>query len=84
MFADVAFIKAYKADKKGNLVFRKTARNFNPIMATAAKITIVEAEEIVENGQLEADQIHTPSVYVNYLVKGENYARRIEKRTNRK
>ena len=53
-------------------------------MATAAKITIVEAEEIVENGQLEADQIHTPSVYVNYLVKGENYARRIEKRTNRK
>ena len=82
--ADVAFIKAYKADKKGNLIFRKTARNFNPIMATAAKITIVEAEEIVENGELEADQIHTPSVYVDYLVKGENYAGRIEKRTNRK
>ena len=82
--ADVAFIKAYKADKKGNLVFRKTARNFNPIMATAAKTTIVEVEEIVENGQLEADKIHTPSVYIDYLVKGENYAGRIEKRTNRK
>lgn len=84
LFADVALIKAYKADRKGNLVFRKTARNFNPVMATAAKITIVEVEEIVENGELEADQIHTPAVYIDYLVKGEEYARRIEKRTNRK
>lgn len=84
LFADVALIKAYKADRKGNLVFRKTARNFNPVMATAAKITIVEVEEIVENGELQADQIHTPAVYIDYLVKGEEYARRIEKRTNRK
>lgn len=82
-FADVALIKAYKADKKGNLVFNKTARNFNPVMATAAKVTIVEVEEIVENGELDPDHIITPAVYVNYLVKGEEYARRIEKRTNR-
>ncbi len=83
LHADIALIKAWKADKKGNLVFRMTGRNFNPIMATAAKTTIVEAEEIVERGELDPDHVITPSVYVNYLVKGEQYERRIEKRTNR-
>lgn len=83
LHADVALIKAYKADLKGNLCFRMTARNFNPIMITAAKTTIVEVEEIVERGELNPDQIHTPAIYVDYLVKGEAYARRIEKRTNR-
>jgi len=83
LHADIALIKAYKADRKGNLCFRMTARNFNPIMVTAAKTTIVEVEEIVERGELDPDQIHTPAIYVDYLVKGEEYARRIEKRTNR-
>jgi 3-oxoacid CoA-transferase subunit A len=81
--ADIALIKAYKADKQGNLIYRMTARNFNPVMATAAKITIVEVEEIVEAGELDPEQIVTPSVYVDYIVKGEEYARRIEKRTYR-
>ncbi|PCJ18418.1 MAG: succinyl-CoA--3-ketoacid-CoA transferase [Candidatus Cloacimonadota bacterium] len=83
LLADVSFIKAHKADKMGNLVFNKTAQNFNPLMATAGKITIVEVEEIVENGQLAPDEIHLASIYVNYLVKGEQYDRRIEKRTYR-
>ncbi len=81
--ADVAIIKAHKADKLGNLVFRYTARNFNPMMATAGKITIVEVEEIVETGELNPEHIVTPSIYVDYIVKGEHYDRRIEKRTNR-
>lgn len=81
--ADIALIKAYKADRQGNLIYRMTARNFNPVMATAAKITIVEVEEIVETGELDPEMIVTPSVYVDYIVKGEEYARRIEKRTYR-
>jgi 3-oxoacid CoA-transferase subunit A len=82
--ADFALVKAWKGDMWGNLVYRKTARNFNPMMATAAKVTIAEVEHLVEVGQLEPDLIHTPSVYVNRVFQGELYERRIEKRTTRK
>src|SRR5580704_15287363 len=82
--ADFALVKAWKGDKWGNLVYRKTARNFNPMMATAAKVTIAEVEHLMEVGQLEPDLIHTPSVYVNRIFQGELYERRIEKRTTRK
>ena len=68
--ADVALIKAYKADKAGNLVFRKAARNFNPLMATAAKVVIVEAQNIVEIGEIDPDEVMTPGIFVNYLVQG--------------
>src|SRR5919205_435063 len=82
--ADFAFVKAWKGDTWGNLVYRKTARNFNPMMATAAKVTIAEVEELVEVGELEPDQIHTPSIYVKRIFQGELYERRIERRTVRK
>ncbi|HZQ22836.1 MAG TPA: CoA transferase subunit A [Terriglobales bacterium] len=82
--ADFAFIKAWKGDKWGNLVYRKTARNFNPMMATAAKITIAEVEHLVEVGELDPDMIHTPSVFVNRIFQGEQYEKRIEKRTVRR
>jgi len=82
--ADFALVKAWKGDKWGNLVYRKTARNFNPMMATAAKVTIAEVEQLVEVGELEADLVHTPSVYVNRIFQGELYEKRIEKRTVRK
>jgi 3-oxoacid CoA-transferase subunit A len=82
--ADFAFVKAWKGDKWGNLVYRKTARNFNPMMATAAKVTIAEVEHLVEPGQLDADMVHTPSVFVKRIFKGELFERRIEKRTVRK
>src|ERR1700723_2263570 len=82
--ADFAFIKAWKGDRWGNLVYRKTARNFNPMMATAAKVTIAEVEHLVEPGDLDGDSIHTPSVYVKRIFQGELYERRIEKRTVRK
>jgi 3-oxoacid CoA-transferase subunit A len=81
--ADFAFVKAWKGDKWGNLVYRKTARNFNPIMATAAKVTIAEVEHLVEVGELEPDSIHTPSVYVQRIFQGELFEKRIEKRTVR-
>ncbi|MES2801384.1 MAG: CoA transferase subunit A [Bdellovibrionota bacterium] len=81
---DFAFVKAWKGDKFGNLVFRKTARNFNPMIATAGKITIAEVEELVEIGELEPDQIHTPGVYVQRIFKGTNQQKRIEQRTVRK
>lgn len=81
--ANVAFIKAYKADTHGNLTYRKTARNFNPIMATAADYVIAEAEVVVEAGQLDPDDIMTPGVFVDAVVLGEQYEKRIEKRTNR-
>jgi 3-oxoacid CoA-transferase subunit A len=81
--ADFAFIKAYKADKLGNLVYRKTARNFNPMMATAANITIAEVEEIVEPGEIDPDTIVTPGIYVDRIIKGEKYEKRIEQRTVR-
>jgi len=82
--ADFAFVKAWKGDKWGNLVYRKTARNFNPMMATAAKITIAEVEHLVEPGELDPDGVHTPSVYVNRIFQGEVYEKRIERRTVRK
>jgi 3-oxoacid CoA-transferase subunit A len=81
--ADFAFVKAWKGDKWGNLVYRKTARNFNPMMATAAKVTIAEVEHLVEVGELEPDLIHTPSVYVKRIFQGELYEKRIERRTVR-
>ncbi|GIM48349.1 succinyl-CoA--3-ketoacid-CoA transferase [Collibacillus ludicampi] len=81
--ADFALIKAWRADKMGNLQYRKTARNFNPIMAAAGKITIVEVEEIVEVGELDPDQIHTPSIYVQRIVLNEKPEKRIERRTVR-
>jgi len=79
---DFAIVKAWKADKFGNLVFRKTARNFNPMAATAGKITVVEVEEIVEPGELNPDEIHTPGIYVNRLIQG-TFEKRIEQRTTR-
>jgi 3-oxoacid CoA-transferase subunit A len=82
--ADFAFVKAWKGDRMGNLVYRKTARNFNPLMATAAKVTIAEVEQLVEVGELDGDSIHTPSVYVKRIFQGDLYERRIEKRTVRK
>ena len=80
---DVALVKAHKADTHGNLTFRKTARNFNPIMATAADFVIAEAEEVVEAGRLDPDEIMTPGIFVDAVISGENYEKRIEKRTNR-
>jgi 3-oxoacid CoA-transferase subunit A len=82
--ADFAFVKAWKGDKWGNLVYRKTARNFNPMMATAAKVTIAEVEHLVEPGELEPDMVHTPSVFVKRIFQGQLYEKRIEKRTVRK
>jgi 3-oxoacid CoA-transferase subunit A len=82
--ADFAFVKAWKGDTWGNLVYRKTARNFNPMMATAAKITIAEVEHLVEPGELDPDLVHTPSVYVKRIFQGELFEKRIEKRTARK
>ena len=82
--ADFGFVKAWKGDRMGNLVYRKTARNFNPMMATAAKVTIAEVEHLVEAGELDGDSIHTPSIYVKRIFQGEMFERRIEKRTVRK
>jgi 3-oxoacid CoA-transferase subunit A len=79
--ADFAFVKAWKGDKWGNLIYRKTARNFNPMMATAAKITIAEVEHLVDPGELDPDTVHTPSVYVKRIFQGETFEKRIEKRT---
>ncbi len=79
--ADFAFIKAWKGDRIGNLVYRKTARNFNPMMATAARHTIAEVEELVDAGVLEPDGIHTPGIFVKRLLQGPSYVKRIEKRT---
>ncbi len=78
---DFAFVKAWKGDKFGNLIFRKTARNFNPMIATAGKITVAEVEELVEVGTLDPDQIHTPGVYIQRIFQGQNYEKRIEQRT---
>lgn len=82
--ADFALIKAWRGDTMGNLVYRKTARNFNPMMATAAKVTIAEVEELVEPGQIDPDHVVTPGIYVHRIVKGEKYEKRIERRTVRK
>ena len=82
--ADVALVKAWKADKSGNLIFRKTARNFNPDVATAGRITIVEVEELVETGTFDPDSIHLPGIYVQRIVVNANPEKRIEQRTVRK
>jgi 3-oxoacid CoA-transferase subunit A len=82
--ADYAIVRAWRGDKWGNLVFRKTARNFSPMMCTAARITIAEVEQLVEVGELDPDQVHVPSVYVNRIFQGTNYEKPIEKRTVRK
>jgi 3-oxoacid CoA-transferase subunit A len=82
--ADFALIKAWKGDTAGNLIYRKTARNFNPMMATAAKFTIAEVEELVKPGELNPDHIVTPGIYVKRILKGEKYEKRIERRTVRK
>lgn len=81
--ADFAIVKAWKGDKAGNLIYRSTARNFNPIMAMAGKITIAEVEELVEVGELNPDEIHTPGIYVHRIFQGEHYEKRIEQRTVR-
>jgi 3-oxoacid CoA-transferase subunit A len=82
--ADFAFVKAWKGDTWGNLIYRKTARNFNPVMATAARVTIAEVEHLVEVGQLEPDSVHTPAIYVRRIFQGQKYEKRIERRTVRK
>jgi len=81
--ADFAIVKAWKGDSKGNLIYRTTARNFNPLMAMAGKITIAEVEELVPDGALDPDHIHTPGVYVHRIFQGERYEKRIEQRTVR-
>lgn len=81
---DFAFVKAWKGDKWGNLVFRKTARNFNPMIASAAPVTIAEVEDLVEVGELDPDRIHVPSIFVKRIFQGVNYEKRIERRTLRK
>jgi 3-oxoacid CoA-transferase subunit A len=83
LVADLAIVKAWKGDAQGNLVYRKTARNFNPMMATAGKTTIAEVEELVDVGALDPDAIHTPGIFVHRIVHGVGYEKRIEKRTTR-
>ena len=81
--ADYAFVKAWKGDRTGNLVYRKTARNFNPVMATAADVTIAEVEELVEPGAIDPDHVVTPGIFVRHILRGAGYEKRIEKRTIR-
>lgn len=81
---DFSLVKAWKGDAMGNLIYKETARNFNPLMAMAGKITIAEVEELVEPGQLNPDEIHTPGIYVHRIFEGKNYEKRIEQRTVRK
>ena len=83
LVADVSIVHAWKGDTEGNLVYRKTARNFNPVMATAARHTIAEVEQLVDAGALEPDGVHTPGIYVKRLIQGPSYEKRIEKRTTR-
>ena len=82
--ADFAIVKAWKGDTMGNLIYKDTARNFNPLMAMAGKITIAEVEELVPAGKLDPNQIHTPGIYVHRIFQGTNYEKRIEQRTTRK
>jgi 3-oxoacid CoA-transferase subunit A len=81
--SDLSIIKAWKGDRSGNLVYRQTARNFNPMMATAGKVCVAEVEELVEVGELDPDFIHTPGIYVDRILQGSNYEKRIERRTTR-
>jgi 3-oxoacid CoA-transferase subunit A len=83
LLADFAFVKAWKGDRAGNLVYRRTARNFNPVMATAAKVTIAEVEHLVETGEIDPDHVVTPGIFVQHILQGEKYEKRIEKRTVR-
>jgi len=83
LVADFAFVKAWKGDHVGNLVYRKTARNFNPMMATAARVTVAEVEHLVAPGEIDPDAVHTPGIFVQRILRGENYEKRIEKRTVR-
>jgi 3-oxoacid CoA-transferase subunit A len=83
LHADFAFVKAWKGDRDGNLVYRKTARNFNPVMATAAEVTIAEVEQLVEPGDIEPDHVITPGIFVRHILQGTHYEKRIEKRTVR-
>jgi 3-oxoacid CoA-transferase subunit A len=82
--ADLAIVKAWKGDREGNLVYRKTARNFNPVMATAGRVTIAEVEQLVDVGELDPNHIHTPGIFVQRIVQGLNYRKPIEQRTVRK
>jgi 3-oxoacid CoA-transferase subunit A len=84
LVADVSLVKAWKGDTEGNLIYRKTARNFNPMMASAGRVTIAEVEELVEPGELDPDSIHTPGIFVQRIVRGTNYLKSIEQRTVRK
>jgi 3-oxoacid CoA-transferase subunit A len=84
LVADVALVKAWKGDSEGNLIYRKTARNFNPNMATAANVTVAEVEELVDPGALDGDSIHTPGIFVRRIIHGSRYAKVIEQRTVRK
>ena len=84
LVADFAFVKAWKGDRAGNLVYRKTARNFNPVMATAAEVTIAEVEHLVELGDIDPDHVITPGIFVRYVLQGAGYEKRIEKRTVRR
>ena len=81
--ADFAFVKAWRGDRAGNLVYRRTARNFNPVMATAARVTIAEVEHLVEPGEIDPDHVVTPGIFVQHILQGEKYEKRIEKRTTR-
>jgi len=83
LVADLSLVKAYKSDPEGNLVYRKTARNFNPVMATAGKVTVAEVEELVNLGDLDPDNIHTPGIYVGRIIVGKDYQKRIEITTTR-
>ncbi len=83
IIGDFALVKAWKGDRHGNLVFRKSARNFNPLCAVAGRITIAEVEELVEPGELEPDSVHIPSIFVQRIIRGEHYEKRIEQRTTR-
>src|SRR3982751_2653455 len=82
--ADFAFVKAWKGDRVGNLVYRRTARNFNPVMATAARVTIAEVEHLVEPGEMDPDHVVTPGIFVRHILQGKSYEKRIEKRTTRR
>jgi 3-oxoacid CoA-transferase subunit A len=81
--ADFAIVKAWKGDTQGNLVYKETARNFNPLMAMAGKVTIAEVEELVPAGELDPNQVHTPGIYVHRIFQGKNYEKRIEQRTTK-
>jgi 3-oxoacid CoA-transferase subunit A len=83
LVADLALVKAWRSDSEGNLVYRRTARNFNPVMATAARVTLAEVEQLVAVGDIDPDQVHTPGIYVQRLLVGRHYERRIEHRTTR-